>query len=99
MTQGKEPGPRDPGGGSPNPRLILVLNLLLVCVGYFLIGQWQKGASALGVLIVLTVGTLFLGSPLIPVLIAFTSIDGFLQARQLERGHRIGQWTTFSNTR
>lgn len=84
----------------PNPPaagLILLLNAVLLCVGYFLIGQWRKGASVLAGFIILTVGTLFLGAPLVPVVLVLTAADGYLQTRHLHAGHRIGHWTFMKN--
>lgn len=79
--------------------MVLVLNLLLVCVGYFWLGQWQKGVSALAALFALTVGTLFLGAIFVPVLIALTTIDGYLQAKERAAGRRISQWSFFRSSR
>src|SRR5688572_15449229 len=91
------PPPTDGGGAPPpppasselirpsqpakDPTLILLLNLILV--GYFIVGQWQKGLAAVGTFLVVTVatcGTLFF---IVPV---FAAIDGYMQAQQLQAG-------------
>ena len=70
----------------------MLLNLLLLSVGYFLIGQWKKGIAviALGACIVLP--TLGYGLPLLAI---FTAVDGYKQAALLGAGQRIGQWSWF----
>jgi hypothetical protein len=88
------------------PMTVLLLNLLLVCVGYFVIGQWQKGiAGAVGFLleiaIVSGIGIVTLGYgacfviPLALALHAALVADGYLQAQALKNGYPIGQWTFF----
>lgn len=73
-----------------DPVIILVLNLLLLCVGYFVMGQWQKGIVAIVAALVIGVPTCGFGIALVGVA---ATIDGFLQAQQLQAGHPIGQWT------
>jgi len=89
-----------------DPLTVLLLNLVLVCVGYFMIGQWQKGIAgivgfALEMAIILGVGAVTLGYGacfVIPLALAFHAalvVDGYLQAQALKNGHAIGQWTFF----
>lgn len=100
------PPPPPPGGGSAGgdiihpttppkePVLILVLNLLLICVGYFILGQWQKGIVALVAAFVIGIPTCGLGFAAICIA---TAIDGFMQAQSLQAGHPIAQWTFFKD--
>ena len=97
--------PPPPGGGTPliypstppkDPILILVLNLILICVGYFIYGQWQKGVAAIVAAIVIGLPTCGLGFGLVAVL---TAVDGYLQAQQLQAGFPIAQWTFFKDHR
>jgi hypothetical protein len=101
------PGPPAPGGMGggeliyptqppKEPVLILVLNLVLVCVGYFIMGQWQKGAAALVVALVIGIPTCGIGVGLVGI---FAAIDGFLQAQQLKNGAPLAQWTFFNDHR
>lgn len=101
-------GPPPSGGGSDliappatpkDPVLILVLNLIFLCVGYFIYGQWQKGLAAIAIALVLTVGTCFMGTPALPLLAIVTAIDGYMQADQLKKGLPLAQWTFFQNHR
>lgn len=78
------------------PVLILVLNLILLCVGYFIIGQWQKGLVAIAAAFVIGIPTCGLGVGLVAVA---TGIDGFMQAQNLQQGHPIAQWTFFKDHR
>lgn len=89
-----------------DPMAVLLLNLFFVCVGYFMIGQWQKGiAGAVGFLlelaVVLGVGVVTLGFGacfVVPIALALHAalvIDGYLQAQALKNGHPVGQWTFF----
>lgn len=87
------PPPAEP----KDPVLILVLNLILLCVGYFIYGQWQKGLAAIAIALVLTVGTCFMGTPALPLLAILTAIDGYMQADQLKNGFSLKQWTFFQN--
>lgn len=73
-----------------DPVIILVLNLILVCVGYFVLGQWQKGIAAIAAALLIGVPTCGLGVGLVAVA---ATIDGYMQAQQLQAGHPIGQWT------
>jgi hypothetical protein len=86
------------------PVTVLLLNLFFVCIGYFLIGQWQKGiagavAFLLELAIVIGSGLVTLGFGacfVVPLALAFHAalvIDGYLQAQMLKDGHAIGQWT------
>lgn len=80
-----------------DPILILVLNLIFICIGYFIYGQWQKGLASLAIALVLTVGTCFLGTPALPLLMILAAIDGYMQSDQLKNGFSLGQWTFFQN--
>jgi hypothetical protein len=104
---GTPPPPASAGGSSSDlippaqppkdPILILVLNLILLCVGYFIIGQWQKGLVAIAAALVLMIGTCFIATPAVPLIAIFTAIDGYMQAEQLKSGHSVRQWTFFQN--
>jgi hypothetical protein len=98
------PPPPAPGAGDlvhpqqppKDPILILVLNLLVAgCVGYFMIGQKNKGIVAVIAWVVGLVpplcGTL---SGLVCIVAA---IDGYLQAQQLQAGHPVRQWSFFND--
>jgi hypothetical protein len=79
-----------------DPILILVLNLFVAgCVGYFMIGQKNKGIVAV---IAWVVG---LVPPLCGTLSGLVSIaaaiDGYLQAQHLQAGRPVRQWTFFNN--
>jgi hypothetical protein len=103
---GSMPPPPPPGGGSggvelihpanppKDPILILVLNLLLICVGYFILGQWQKGVTALVVGLVLFPVTCGLGTSAVMIAAA---IDGMMQAQALKEGHPVAHWTFFKD--
>src|SRR5512141_1623854 len=80
------------GGGSAlimpstppkDPIITLVLSLLIVCVGYFYIGQWQKGVAAIVAALVIGIPTCGLGVGAVAI---FAGIDGFMQAQQLQQG-------------
>ena len=101
--------PPPPSGGAPaggggelihptspakDPILILVLNLLFVCVGYFIYGQWQKGIAALVAALVIGVPTCGLGVGAVAIA---TAVDGFMQAQQLQQGFPLGHWTFFKD--
>ena len=102
-TGAPPPTPPTPGGEIVHPQqppkdpiLILVLNLFLAgCVGYFMIGQKNKGIVAVIAWVVGFVpplcGTL---SGLVCILAA---IDGYLQAQHLQAGRPVRQWTFFNN--
>lgn len=96
-----------PPSGSPevilpsnakDPILILVLALFLGGVAYFLFGQWQKGAAAIGALlvaIIITIITCGIGAIIfVPLQIAIV-IDAYLQNKALSEGHSLGHWTFF----
>lgn len=93
-----------PGGGElihpPSPQkepvVALLLNLFLICVGYFWYGQWQKGVAALVAALVIGVPTCGVGASAVMI---FTAIDGYLQAQQLQQGHPLGHWTFFNDHR
>lgn len=81
-----------PGQPPKDPVIVLVLNLILLCVGYFYLGQWQKGLVALIGGLLLGVPTCGIGSLAVAIAAAF---DGYYQAQQLQAGRPIGQWTFF----
>jgi hypothetical protein len=107
MPTGTPPPPPPPaatGGGDvippqqppKDPILILVLNLFVAgCVGYFMIGQKNKGIVAIIAWVIGLVpplcGTV---SGLVCIVAA---IDGYLQAQQLQQGHSIRQWSFFND--
>lgn len=80
----QEQGPRD-------PRTACLLNAFLLCVGYFYLGQWQKGLASL------LLATCTLGLLIVPLCI-FGAIDVYQQARQLEVGRVLGQRTFFGKS-
>jgi|GEM_PF-2464872 len=77
----QEQGPR-------SPRTACLLNAFLLCVGYFYLGQWQKGLASL-LLAACTLGLL-----IVPLCI-FGAIDVYQQARVLAQGKVLGQRTFF----
>ena len=79
-----------------DPVIILVLNLLLFgCVGYFVMGQKNKGIAAL-VAWILGLATCGIVSGIVQV---FAGIDGYLQSQQHQQGFNLGQWTFFNDHR
>lgn len=104
--------PSPPGGGGPeggrralilpaaparDPVLILILNLLGAAgAGYILMGQTAKGIVAIVLFAVVAIPTCFSASGLIALVAA---VDGYLQARALESGYPIAQWTFFNDHR
>ncbi|MEO8215884.1 MAG: hypothetical protein ABI718_02265 [Acidobacteriota bacterium] len=79
-----------------DPILVMVLNLLLLgCVGYFIIGQKQKGIVALVVWIL----GLFSCGIVSGLLAVATAIDGYMQAQQLQAGYPVAEWTFFQDHR
>jgi hypothetical protein len=101
---GVPPGGAPAGGGDliypsappKEPVLILVLNLIFVCIGYFILGQWQKGIAALVAALVIGIPTCGFGIGAVAVA---TAIDGFMQAQQLQQGFAVAQWTFFKDHR
>src|SRR5215510_6375015 len=104
MPSATPPPPPAQGGGdlipptqpAKDPILILVLNLLVAgCVGYFMIGQKNKGIVAVIAWVIGFVpplcGTV---SGLVCIVAA---IDGYLQAQQLQQGHPVRQWSFFND--
>ena len=98
------PPPVAPAGGDiippqqppKDPILILVLNLFVAgCVGYFMIGQKNKGIVAIIAWVIGLVpplcGTV---SGLVSIVAA---IDGYLQAQQLQQGRPVRQWSFFND--
>lgn len=85
-----------PSAPPKDPILILILNLIFCVIGYFIIGQWQKGIAALVAALVIGVPTCGLGIGAVAIACA---IDGFMQAQQLQEGHPIAQWTFFKDHR
>jgi hypothetical protein len=88
--------PRPQGRGVVvDPVLVLILNLFAAgCLGYFRIGQKQKGIVAAIVFVALMFPTMCMGSFAFSLL---TAIDGYLQAKELAAGGAIGQWTFFKS--
>jgi hypothetical protein len=85
-----------PSSVTKDPTATLLLNLFLMCVGYFYLGQWQKGLAALAAGIVLGVPTCGGGFGVVAV---FAAVDGYLQAQQLQAGLPLAQWTFFKDHR
>lgn len=76
--------------------LILVLNLFLCGVGSLILGQKPKGIAYIVAGVAVAYWTCGTGTLAICI---FAAIDGYLQARQLETGHRVAQWTFFNDHR
>ncbi|MFN2442649.1 MAG: hypothetical protein ABR517_08195 [Thermoanaerobaculia bacterium] len=96
-SQAPTPGSQEliyPPTPPKEPVIALLLNLFLICVGYFWYGQWQKGIAALVAALILAIPTCGLGAFLVAV---FTAIDGYLQAQQLQQNHTLGHWTFFND--
>ena len=104
MPPAPAPGAPDPNVIPPSqakdPVLVLVVALFLGGVAYFIIGQWQKGVAAVAVwlcALVLVFVTCGVGILLyLPLLVAI-AFDAYMQAKALQAGHPIGQWTFFAN--
>jgi hypothetical protein len=76
--------------GEKSPIAALFLNLCLFgCVGYFYLGQWQKGLVTLAIVLFTSGGGLIIS--------IITAIDGYMQAKILEEGGAIKHWSFFSN--
>ena len=89
------------------PVAALLLNIFFASVGYFVIGQWQKGVAAtaafiLELILAFGVGLVAAGCGVcivIPLSMAFhaaLSVDCYLQAKVLQAGKPIDQWTFFN---
>jgi hypothetical protein len=77
--------------------LILVLNLFLLGgVGSIVMGQKTKGIIAIVAALAVAIPTCYSAALAIG---ALGAVDGYLQARQLQAGHPIGQWTFFNDHR
>jgi hypothetical protein len=81
--------------GTPDPVAIFGLSLLpFSAIGYVLIDQRKKAAvAALLWIILLAPPSCGTASGLISIAAA---IDGYLQARLLQQGKSLGQWTFFN---
>lgn len=98
------PPPSGPSGGElihpttppKDPVIVLVLNLILLCVGYFYLGQWQKGIVAIVAGFVIGIPTCGFGAAAVAVA---AGIDGMQQAEQLKAGFTVAQWTFFKDHR
>jgi hypothetical protein len=89
------------------PIAALLFNVFFASVGYFIIGQWQKGIAASIAFIVelalaFGIGLVAAGCGVcivVPLSMAFHAVlsaDCYLQAKALQVGHPIGQWTFFN---
>jgi type IV secretory pathway VirB2 component (pilin) len=80
--------------GEKNPTTALIIQLccgwawIFGCLGYFYIGQWQKG------LVMILIGMIGVGM----VLWIITIVDVYMQAKHLKKGKAIGQWTFFGQS-
>jgi hypothetical protein len=74
---------------------VAILNLILISVGYFVIGQWKKGLAMIVLGAVVLLLTLGYG---LPILAIFTAIDGYKLAQRLQRGEPIRQWSWLNRT-
>ena len=102
--------PRDailPSQPPKEPVAALLLNIFFASVGYFIIGQWQKGIAATVAFIVELILAFGIGLVsggcgtciVIPLSLAFhavLSVDVYLHAKVLQAGRPIGQWTFFN---
>jgi hypothetical protein len=79
-----------------DPTKILLLNLIGGCVGYFILGQKNKGIVAV---IAFVLGLIFTCGILSGLVAIAAAIDGMMQAQQLQAGHPVGQWTFFQDHR
>jgi hypothetical protein len=107
MPTGTTPPPPPPapsGGGDlvqpqqppKDPILILILNLVAAgCVGYFMIGQKNKGIVAVIAWIIGWVPPLC--GTVAGLVAVVAAIDGYLQAQQLQQGHPVRQWSFFND--
>lgn len=101
--------PSGGGGADPNvispekakdPIVILILALFLGGIAYFVLGQWQKGLSAIALWIggiIFALVTCGVGAMLFFPVAVLIVVDAYMQARILKDGQPIGQWTFFSN--
>lgn len=95
-SQPASPGLVPPPTPPRDPVIVLVLNLLLFgCIGYFVMGQKQKGIAAL-VAWILGLATCGVVSGLVQI---FAAIDGYQQSLQHQKGFTLGEWTFFSDHR
>lgn len=89
------------------PLAALMLNIFFASVGYFIIGQIQKGIAATVAFLVELVFAFIIGLllpgcgvaiviPLSLVFHAILSVDVYLQAKVLQSGKPIAQWTFFN---
>jgi hypothetical protein len=89
------------------PIAALLFNVFFASVGYFIIGQWQKGIAAsiafiLELAMAFGIGLVAQGCGVcivIPLSMAFHAVlsaDCYLQAKALQLGKPIGQWTFFN---
>lgn len=67
-----------------NPVVLGLANLVLGSVGYFLMGQTQKGVAAL-------LYSVVLGCCLGPIPVLVFAYDGYLLGQKLESGEAIGE--------
>ena len=93
---GLEPSGAGDSARSLDPKLVLILNLLLFgCAGYWLLGQRSKAVvAAIAWLAGLTTCGVVSGA-----VMAFAAVDGFMQAQQLAAGQPIGDFTFFRTNR
>ena len=79
-----------------DPILILVLNLFVAgCVGYFMMGQKNKGIVAVIAFVIGLVPPLCGTVSMLVAIVA--AIDGYMQAQHLQAGRPVRQWTFFGN--
>jgi len=80
-----------------DPVLIAVLNAVVAgCLGYFMIGQKNKGIVAV---IAWVVGLFFTCGTVSLLVSIVAAIDGYLQAQILKNGAPVAQWTFFNDHR
>ena len=93
--------------GDKNPVVALILNLCLgwIGIGYFYMGQWQKGVAC--ILLFVVVNVIFvipvvgwmiggvIGVIRFAVYIAII-IDAFMQAQVMKDGGAVAHWTFFN---
>ena len=80
----------------PDPILVLFLNLVPGGGwGYLFLRQWAKAIIAIVIYVPVAIITWGPGAVLLSII---TAIDAYLQAKQLDAGRTIGQFTFFKQS-
>lgn len=80
----------------PKDPVLILLMSLVAGIGYLMIGQKTKGIVAIVLWVVGGVLTCGSGAGLLSIVYA---VDGYLQAKQLQAGFAVGEWTFFNDHR